>query len=455
MTSLPSFTSPTLSASLRFEGIDRQDVYNPAMAGQKVVKAKRNYIQTRNYDAEGFGERITLDYADARKFWKSQGVLGHQERSGSGCSGGSSLWGGLRQLWSERSAMKAQARTPGFFGAVESFLGVPYPASAEARKLAKSYATTSSHHLASGNDFEHFIMEDGDRKGFVGYRVVNRVAVAVGNPCGDMPIDKVLQGWLTHVRKHRWMPVILKADASIQPLAKEAGLKAIPIGAQGLVELKKFTMSGKAKQDLRSAVNRQKKEKWVIREYQESDWTEVNKLNHNWLKIHGGKEIGFPMGKPSPQYLKDTKTVVLLDKEGKLLAYMNTLDLPKSNSRTVDLMRRQADAPGGAMEALFVYQIEKAKADGLDTFDMEVSPLAKLEDMPALDSPRLVAMMKRLYNWDKVYDFKNLYKFKTKFATDWEPSLMVFRRMRDLPAITLAVLRLNQINKLLPWHTEA
>lgn len=433
---------------LKFQGIDRQEIFNPKRAGKTLIQATPTRIQTRTYNAEGVGERITVDREDAHLFWQAQGLdlapktwLGRVQQR-------------LLNLFRTPPQLLAKSTAPDFTSRLDQFITQPYERSKHARTLTATQAESPVHQFAATNEYQQFFFQDQETQSFVGYRVENGVAIAMGSPCGTADPEKALKAWLADIKQKHLRPFLLLADDTLVALTKKMGLKAIPIGAEAMVDVTKFSLQGKAKQTLRTAVNRMKKEGWQVRPYREEDWPKISKLNQEWLKIHGGKEIGFAMGKASPQYLKETRTVLMLDKEGNLLAYLNTVELPKINGRAVDLMRRSPQAPGGVMEALFVKEIEQAKTDGLQHFDLELSPLAKLDTLPNPDNSFMINVMKKMYDWSKFYDFQGLYKFKDKFATDWQPRYMLYQSAFHFPRLTWAMIKLNQVTKLLPWHRE-
>lgn len=312
------------------------------------------------------------------------------------------------------------------------------------KNIANKHATQPIQIFTLNKDYIHFNIEENPDE-YISYKVMNGVAMAIGNPCISSSPDKIISKWLNFVEEYDWIPAFYQAQDEIFEILKTRGFHSIPIGVEALIDLEKFTLEGKEMQELRSAKNRVEKENWVIRGFLPPDWEKVKLLDRKWLKIHGEKEIGFAMGKSSLKYLNETKTTLLLDKEGNLLAYLNNIDLPGINSRAVDLMRKAPDTNHkGVMEALFLNEILQAKADGKRYYDLGLSPLAEM-DKSLADNKIAFTLLNLIYKkQSKYYDFKGLHHFKSKFRPVWKQSFLVYPRQRTLPKVLWTLLKLNK-----------
>lgn len=312
------------------------------------------------------------------------------------------------------------------------------------KKIAQKYAMQSIQIFSLAKDYLHFTQEDG-LEGYISYKVTNGVAMIVGNPCTKSSSKQIIDRWLNFTHEHDWIPASYQAQGEFLEILKEKGFHSIPIGVEALIDLDTFTLEGKSMQDLRASKNKAEKEDWTIREFLPSDWEKVRNLDKKWLKIHGNKEIGFAMGKSSQKYLSETRTMLLLDKEDNLLAYLNNIELPGNNSRAVDLMRRDPDAHyRGIMELLFLNEINQAKAEGKKYYDLGFSPLAEM-DKSLSDNKMAYKLLKLVYEKQKrYYDFQGLHHFKSKFRPIWEQSFLVYPRQVALPKVLLALLNLNK-----------
>ena len=313
------------------------------------------------------------------------------------------------------------------------------------KKIAKKYATQSIQIFSLANEYMHFTQE-GDSGEYVSYKVTDGVAMAIGNPCCTTSSSaQITDKWINFAQEHDWIPAVYQAQDEFFEVLKNRGFHSIPIGVEALINLDTFTLEGKAMQDLRATKNKAEKENWIIREFLSSDWEKVRNLDKKWLKIHGNKENSFAMGKSSLKYLSETRTMLLLDSDNNLLAYLNNIELPGNNSRAVDLMRRDPEVTRkGVMELLFLNEIMQAKAEGKKYYDLGFSPLAEM-DKSLADNKIAFSLLTLVYEKQKrYYDFQGLHHFKSKFRPIWKPSFLVYPSQVMLPKVLLALLNLNK-----------
>lgn len=314
----------------------------------------------------------------------------------------------------------------------------------EYQEAAKRFATQPIQIFTLSKDYMHF-SKNSIIKEYLSYKTSNRVAMMVGNPCIQNSAKEITEDWINYSKERDWIPAVYQAQNDFVDILKEKGFYLLPIGVEALINLETFSLEGKEKQELRSAQNKCQREGWAIREFVPSDFEKVQELDKKWIKVHGNKEIGFAMGKLSLNYLCETRTVLLFDKDENLLAYLNNIELNGSNSRAVDLMRKNYDFnTKGVMEALFLNEILQAKADGKKYYDLGLSPLAEM-DKSLADNKIAFNLLKLIYEkQNRYYDFKGLHHFKSKFSPEWHPSFLAYPSQMELPKILLALLNLNQ-----------
>lgn len=314
------------------------------------------------------------------------------------------------------------------------------------KKIAEQFATQSIQLLTLNKNYMHFPVAENFQE-YISYKVNHGVAMMVGNPCTNTSLEMITDKWINFSYEHDWIPAVYQAQDDFIDVLRKRGFHFIPIGVEALIDLETFTLEGKNMQELRSARNKTEREKWTIRKFTPADWEKIKILDRKWLKVHGNKEIGFGMGKSSLKYLNETKTTLLFDKDNNLLAYVNNIELPGSNSRAVDLMRKDPEAPyKGAMEALFLYEILQAKTEGKKYYDLGLSPLAEM-DKSLSDNKIAFDLLTLIYKkQSRYYDFKGLHHFKSKFMPVWKQSFLAYPSQMKLTKVLIALLELNKAN---------
>lgn len=311
-------------------------------------------------------------------------------------------------------------------------------------EIANKYAIQPIQIFTISKDYLHFCT-DSTKDEYLSFKVIDGVAMAIGNPCLKGKSEKISYKWLEFAHEHDWIPAAYQAQGEFFDNLKRKGFHSIPIGVEALIDLEAFSLEGKAMQELRSARNKAQKEGWIIRTFEPSDWEKVKQLDKMWLKVHGCKEIGFAMGKSSLNYLSETRTQLLFDKDENLLAYLNSIEIAGNNSMSVDLMRRNPDFHlKGVMEVLFLHEILQAKSEGKKYYDLGLSPLAEM-DKSLADNKIAFELLTLIYNkQSKYYDFKGLHHFKSKFLPVWKQSFLVYPSNVSLVKVLMALVNLNK-----------
>lgn len=314
------------------------------------------------------------------------------------------------------------------------------------KKTSEKCAKQAIQLFSLANDYMHFSCDEKSPE-YISYKVSNGVAMMIGNPCVNKSFKEISTKWIDFIKEHDWIPAYYQNQDEFHDYLKNQGFLSIPIGVEALIDLETFTLEGKDMQELRSAKNRFEREGWIIRAFSPSDWEHVRNLDKKWLKIHGDKEIGFAMGKSSLKYLTETKTTLLFDKDENLMAYLNNIELKGSNTRAVDLMRKDPEIKTkGVMEMLFLHEILDAKNDGKTYYDLGLSPLAEM-DKSLADNKIAFKLLTLIYEQQKkYYDFKGLHHFKSKFRPIWKQSFLTYPTQASLPKVLLALFNLNKKN---------
>ncbi|MDB5368711.1 MAG: oxacillin resistance-associated protein FmtC [Roseomonas sp.] len=209
------------------------------------------------------------------------------------------------------------------------------------------------------------------------------------------------------------------------PLYIDAGLQPLKLGEAARVRLEAFELKGKARQPLRSAINRAEREGMTFEILRPSevppvlpDLEEVSRL---WLEQHKAREKAFSLGAFEPAYVTSQPVALVRGADKRIIAFATLLDTPHARTdMSVDLMRHRPDMPPGTMDFLFTRLLLVAKEQGYAFFDLGMAPLS------GLAAHRLAPIWYRLgglvfRRGERFYNFRGLRAFKEKFDPVWEP----------------------------------
>ncbi|MCD8067392.1 MAG: phosphatidylglycerol lysyltransferase domain-containing protein, partial [Lachnospiraceae bacterium] len=128
------------------------------------------------------------------------------------------------------------------------------------------------------------------------------------------------------------------------------------------------------------------------------------------------------------------------DADGNLLTVLSFLPYRQKKGYCLDVMYRKLDGPTGAMEHAIISAAMKMKEDGVEEVSLNIAPLAGID----ITKPETVRAEKLMYeifaNMDFAYDFKNLYRFKSKFdPSTWKQRYLVYDRRIHLVRLATSI----------------
>jgi len=103
-------------------------------------------------------------------------------------------------------------------------------------------------------------------KAAIAYRVVGGVALASGDPIGDVEAwPGAIDAWLVEARDHAWIPAVMGASEEGGTVYARHGLDALELGDEAIVETDEFSLGGRAMRGVRQAYNRVRRAGYTTR----------------------------------------------------------------------------------------------------------------------------------------------------------------------------------------------
>lgn len=320
----------------------------------------------------------------------------------------------------------------------------------KAREIIDRFGQTSLARLALLNDKSYYFSPSGHST--IAYVPKGRGAVALGDPIGpaDDRRDAII-GFQQFCDRNDWYPAFYQTLPDNLELYKSLGFRVLQIGEEAIVNLKTFSLKGKANQNLRTAINRLTKSGHQIEFYEpplsQELLRQMKGVSDEWLQMVQGAEKQFSVGWFEESYLRETRVAAIYDLEGKMIAFANFLCAENQQAVGVDLMRRRSEVENGTMECLFASMLQHFQNLGYEEFDLGLSALAGVGE--AEKSRRLEKVLNYFYDHlNQFYNFKGLYNFKEKFQPQWEPRYFVYPGLASLPEVIVALIRVDSGDRL-------
>ncbi len=275
---------------------------------------------------------------------------------------------------------------------------------------------------------------------FLAYRVRGRRWIAMGEPAGlKSERRELLWSFTETADSYGGSAVFYSVSEDVLGDLATMGLAVRKVGETAVIDTAAFSLEGKPKQNLRTAVNRAEREGAAFEILPPGSAGplagELKAVSDAWLAMHEGAEKAFSLGRFDVDYL-DLTPLAVVRQGGRIVAFANLLTAP--DEAAVDLMRHHPEAPNGVMDYLFIRCAQWAKDQGLASFDLGMAPLAGLEDR------RIAPVFARVgaLVFDEggaLYGFQGLRSYKAKFSPDWRSRFIAAPVSTPLPLALLDV----------------
>jgi lysylphosphatidylglycerol synthetase-like protein (DUF2156 family) len=289
-----------------------------------------------------------------------------------------------------------------------------------------------------------------DGRAALAYRVIGGVAVTVGGPVGDPDATgDAVRGFIEYCRERGWTPALYAVGEEVADFLHVRGWSSVQVAEETLLPLEGLAFTGKRWQDVRTALNRARKNGIAAR------WTtcpavgsvlrgQIRALSQEWSTDKGLPEMGFTLGGLAELDDPAVRLLLAVDLDGTVQAVTSWLPVHRDGvvtGWTLDVMRRRADAPAGIMEFLIATAALDAQAEGATFLSLSGAPLARIENHtePPAGLQRLLDLLAR--RLEPAYGFRSLLAFKAKFQPVYRPLLLAYPDPVTLPAIANALTR--------------
>src|SRR6185369_2258719 len=287
--------------------------------------------------------------------------------------------------------------------------------------------------------------------GFLAYQMSAGIALIAGDPlCAPGDAQKLVHDFVSTIRKsvgaYQVSPNMLEAF-------RREGFADIQIGKEAIFDIHRFTLAGGKMELVRAATNKARREGVVVSEHNPfaNDAQKINEelqeISKEWLKIKGGRELGFVLGslgleRPSAKRYFVARSGKNIDR---IEGFVVCEPIYGRNGYYLDVTRRRCDAVRGTMELLTSEICDLLRNDGYEMVSMGLAPLAMLDDPDLLDHPLVAWLMRLVYKRiSGSYDFKQLYHYKAKYHPHaWEPRYFCFNQRRPSIRMLYALIRVR------------
>ncbi|GAB2984111.1 bifunctional lysylphosphatidylglycerol flippase/synthetase MprF [Frigoribacterium salinisoli] len=295
-----------------------------------------------------------------------------------------------------------------------------------------------------------------DGQGVVAYRACHGTALTVSDPaCAPEDAAATILGFARECSRRALTPVFYSVHEHHRPTFERLGWTVAQIAEEAVLPLDGFTLSGRRRGDLRTAVNRAARDgvsaTWArFAELDPELRAQLVDLSRDWAARKELPEMGFTLGGLPEMDDPAVRLLLAVDGDGRLHGVTSWLPVHRDGQLvglTLDVLRRGGGRPmPGVMEFLITRACLDAADEGLELLSLSGTPLARSTGAcpaPATGLRRLVdrgcgALGRTL---EPAYGFTSLARFKSKFQPEHRPLLMACPSPVDLPVVGRALVR--------------
>lgn len=212
-------------------------------------------------------------------------------------------------------------------------------------------------------------------------------------------------------------------------IAKDCGMGLLGIGESGYFNLPDWKPRGDKGKKVRAGVNQARGAGVTIERYDPRNnqdrhlRTELEQLCQAWIGTRKVDALGWLL-ELDPFFLSEHKRYFLARRAGKVEGLLACSPIPARQGWYLEDLIRHPQAERGVSELLVVSALEELAAEGAVLATLGTSPLAGIKTSG--EFKQLSRILKMIYeNLDSFYHFKDLHRFKAKFAPSFiEPEYL-------------------------------
>jgi lysyl-tRNA synthetase class 2 len=284
-------------------------------------------------------------------------------------------------------------------------------------------------------------------KAAVSYRVLAAVALASGDPLGNVEAwPGAISEFLTQCRRFGWVPAVLGcSESGAKVWTRHGRLDALELGDEAVIDVAGFSLQGRAMRSVRQAVSRVRRAGYQtqvrrIVDIPVGELAALRALVERWRGTPAERGFSMALSRFGEPELDPDALVVTATLEGQVRALLQFVPWGQ-DALSLDLMIRDASVPDNGLNELLIVDLLAACRD------LEVSRVslnfavfrAALERGQRIGAGPIARLWARcLQVASRWWQIETLYRFNARFDPSWVPRFLMFDAVRDLPRIAVA-----------------
>jgi len=312
------------------------------------------------------------------------------------------------------------------------------------RGLLELYGTNDSlGYFATRRDKSVIFAPSG--RAAITYRVEVGVCLASADPIGDPRAwPQAIDAWLALCQTYGWTPGNMGASLAGATAFRQAGLNALELGDEAILQTADFRLSGREMRGVRQAVTRARRAELTVRirrhhDIEPDEMKRVLALADAWRDTESERGFSMALGRLGDPADGDCLLVEAVNPDDTVVAMLSLVPWGR-NGVSLDLMRRSPESPNGTIELMVSELALHAERIGISRISLNFAMFRSAFEQGAQLGAGPVARLWRgfLIFFSRWWQLETLYRSNMKYQPDWVPRYACYEDARTIPQVGVA-----------------
>jgi lysyl-tRNA synthetase class 2 len=277
------------------------------------------------------------------------------------------------------------------------------------------------------------------------YRVELGVCLASGDPIGDPRAwSQAIEAWLALCQSYGWTPGNMGASSAGAKAFREAGLNALELGDEAILNTAEYRLSGRDMRGVRQAVTRARRAGLKVRirrhyDIEPAEMAQVTSRADAWRDTDTERGFSMALGRLGDPADGDCLLVEAIGADDAVAAMLSLVPWGR-NGVSLDLMRRAPQSPNGTIELMVSELALHAERIGISRISLNFAMFRSAFEQGAQLGAGPVARLWRgfLLFFSRWWQLETLYRSNMKYQPDWVPRFACYDDARMVPRVGVA-----------------
>nr|WP_253788619.1 bifunctional lysylphosphatidylglycerol synthetase/lysine--tRNA ligase LysX [Nocardia amikacinitolerans] len=282
-------------------------------------------------------------------------------------------------------------------------------------------------------------------KAAVTYRVELGVCLASGDPIGLREAwPQAIDAWLRLADQFGWAPAVMGASELGATAYRRAGLSALRLGDEAVLDTRSFSLAGPELKQVRQAANRLRKHGISVRIRRHSDipaeeFAQIVARADAWRDTETERGFSMALGRLGDPLDGDCLLVEAVNQQDRVLGMLSLVPWGRTGA-SLELMRRDPQSPNGVMELMISQLALTSEQHGITKVSLNFAVFRSVfEEGGRIGAGPILRLWRGvLLFFSRWWQLEALYRSNVKYQPHWVPRFFLFEERRQLPRVAMA-----------------